>query len=250
MKNLDQNFIEWACSLSGCNGGDPKADIWISGIEYGMGEDSENYYSSLSKEISKGKCSKPKTYNLNEVVKYRYDQNAIKLYCAIKNIKTGYKEVAKNSNGSEIFKLNLYPIAFKSTDPKLWTKYNLDKITGFKEKQMFKTWCFFHRFPNFAEMVKKYSPKLVIGTGVSYLTDFFAFYAGNNNINSIIETGVIKNKNGSNFRYYWSKINEGKTTLFVVPFLLGQSGLSSNYLIEKMGQTISQHINPEQTPFE
>ena len=30
-----ENFKKWLCSFSGCNGGNPRANIWISGIEWG-----------------------------------------------------------------------------------------------------------------------------------------------------------------------------------------------------------------------
>ncbi len=35
--SLKKEFIQWATSLSGCDGGNPEADIWLSGIEWGGG---------------------------------------------------------------------------------------------------------------------------------------------------------------------------------------------------------------------
>lgn len=32
---IPNNFKEWACSLSGCDGGDINADTWLCGIEWG-----------------------------------------------------------------------------------------------------------------------------------------------------------------------------------------------------------------------
>jgi hypothetical protein len=55
---LKTNFIQWACSLSGCDGGNPKADIWISGIEWGYNKNDktqEEYYKvDLAQEIANG----------------------------------------------------------------------------------------------------------------------------------------------------------------------------------------------------
>ncbi len=49
-----------------------------------------------------------------------------------------YKEFVMGEwDGSEIFKMNLYPIAFDSTDENLWHQYGLNKITGFDRKTHF-----------------------------------------------------------------------------------------------------------------
>jgi len=32
---LVENFKEWACSFSGCDGGDLKSPVWLCGIEWG-----------------------------------------------------------------------------------------------------------------------------------------------------------------------------------------------------------------------
>jgi len=33
---LVENFKEWACSFSGCDGGDLKSPVWLCGIEWGF----------------------------------------------------------------------------------------------------------------------------------------------------------------------------------------------------------------------
>jgi len=45
-------------------------------------------------------------------------------------------------------------------------------------------------------------------------------------------------------KYYWARINGGKTTLVVVPFFSGSRGLNSNYLLQEMGKDIAR-IVPE-----
>lgn len=32
---LVENFKEWACSFSGCDGGDLESSVWLCGIEWG-----------------------------------------------------------------------------------------------------------------------------------------------------------------------------------------------------------------------
>ena len=169
-----------------------------------------------------------------------------KLYYAIKgnnlledNLsgkKYNYKKIADEKD-NKLFKTNLYPIPFKSTDPELWRKHKLNELTGFDEKHLFKTWCFLHRFPAISKMVstKSPTPKLIIGTGISYLTDFFACYAGATNIDTVIKVGKLsKTKERS---YYWAKLSNG-TTLVVIPFFSSQSGLNSDDLLQEMGEKI------------
>ena len=245
MKNLNKNFIEWACSLSGCDGGSPDADIWISGIEWGF-SNSKYYDEILPNEIKKG-AHKPESeqYPWKDSFTYTYGRSVAKLYYAIKgnnlledNLsgkKYNYKKIADEKN-NKLFKTNLYPIPFKSTDPELWKEHKLNKLTGFEEKHLFKTWCFLHRFPAISKMVseKSPSPKLIIGTGISYLTDFFACYAGAINIDSVINVGKLKSKER---KYYWAKLKNG-TTLVVIPFFSSQSGLNSDELLQEMGEKI------------
>lgn len=33
---MQQQVKEWACSFSGCDGGNPNAPIWLCGIEWGL----------------------------------------------------------------------------------------------------------------------------------------------------------------------------------------------------------------------
>jgi len=238
MKKLNDNFIKWACSLSGCDGGSPDAKIWASGIEWGFRGDPSNYYSQeLPAEIQKGTYElQSKQYPWEDSFTYPYGQSLAKLYYAIKGGNVGdYKKIADEKNQHELFKTNLYPIAFNSTDPKLWHDYELNKLTGFDEKYLFKTWCFLHRFPAISQMVKDKSPKLIIGTGVSYLTDFFACYGGSTNIDTPINIGEL-NKTKKR-QYYWAELSNG-TTLVVIPFFSSQFGLNSGDLLQEMGEKI------------
>ncbi len=240
--SLKNEFIKWACSLSGCDGGNPEADIWLSGIEWGGGD--EEYYSDLPNHISKGSYTPAGSYDWKDSLTYTYGRNVAKLISVIegRNIEE-YREYANNATGNELFKMNLYPIAFRSTDDTLWKKYSLDKITGFEEKELFRTWCFLNRFPAIAKIVSQQEkPKIIIGTGISYLVDFFSCFAGQIGINTPIFTAKInsdssQSSNRHQRSYYWANLDNG-STLFVIPFFSGQYGLNSNYLIQQMGEII------------
>jgi hypothetical protein len=243
---ISQNFKDWSCSFSGCDGGNLEADTWLCGIEWGGGSyDNGVYYKDhLPKEIKKGKVViEISSFNWKDSVTYTYGRSFAKLFAAIRGEDiNSYKDLAINKwDGSELFKLNLYPIAFDSTDGNLWHEYKLDEITGFNEKNLFQTWCFVNRFPFFSELRAVKKPKLIICTGISYLRDFFICFGGNQANSSLIEYGEInplsENNESKVRRYYWVKIDEN-TTLIVIPFFSGIYGLNSNDLLQEMGNRI------------
>ncbi len=234
---------EWACSFSGCDGGDIKADIWLCGIEWGYSgtteKDKKEYYQTkLINAIAKGSVENPcKNFSWEDSLKYPYGKSFAKLYKAIQSEKIDdYENVA---NHKPLFRLNLYPIAFSSTDHSLWQEYNLDKTTGFKSKHLFNTWCFFNRFSFFSKLRKEHKPKLIICTGINYLRDYLMCF-GAKNIDQI-QTGSIKPKSENNKHdrvYYWIKVDE--TLLVVTPFLSGRYGLNSDHLLQEMGIKIKE----------
>ncbi|SDB43376.1 hypothetical protein SAMN05660653_02097 [Desulfonatronum thiosulfatophilum] len=242
-----EKFKDWSCSLSGCDGGDPeKAKIWFCGIEWGYSkkdatefEKIEYYTEKLPQEINEGTYRPENNYPWKESLRYSYGRNIAKLYSVIE---TGdinnYIKTIDGLNGSEIFKLNLYPIPFNNTSEELWIKYKLNETTGFENKNIYKTWCYMNRFPNIAKLTDEYKPKIVIGTGLSYFNDFFVCFSGYEKYNMMINYGILKSKDSERkVCYYWSKINTN-TTLFVIPFFSSQYGLNSDYLIEEMGKNI------------
>lgn len=251
-----ETFKEWACSLSGCDGGNFYADTWLCGIEWGAGsQDNGIYYKTqLLEEMTAGKAHPPcDRFDWNESLSYPYGRSFAKLYAAIHGEKVqSYKYLAANTwDGSELFKLNLYPIAFDSTDESLWEKNNLHQITGFDEKHLFQTWCFLNRFPAFSALRKNRSPrppKLIIGTGISYLRDFIMCFGWDQGTCGSIRYGDIEPSSESNKknkrRYYWVSL-DSFTTLMVVPFFSGTYGLNSDYLLQEMGQRIKAILNEE-----
>ena len=239
---LDNNFYKWATSLSGCDGGNANADIWLCGIEWGGASYNDGeYYKNLHKEIEAGKVTPETSFDWKDSLTYTYGRSFAKLYTAFKNEKVENYEnfVIEKSNEHELFKLNLYPIAFDSTDDALWKKYELNKITGFDEKDLFQTWCIFNRFPEFTKLRIEKKPKLIICTGISYMKDFIMCFGwGEKKLH--IQYGELEPKSESNKyirRYYWVKLGDD-TTLVVIPFFSGSYGLNSNHLLQEMGMKI------------
>lgn len=248
MAKITDNFRDWACSFSGCNGGNENADTWICGIEWGGASANESAYykEQLPREIETGEIDHATDkYNWEEHITYRYGISVAKLYAAINGQKVNdYKKLINEKvwNGSELFKLNLYPIAFDSTNSELWKKNGLKEITGFDEKHLFQTWCMHNRFPKFSERRKELKPKLIICTGIGYLRDFFLCFGGDKSNADRIEYDEFMPSSETNRkhprRYYWVKLDED-TTLVVIPFFSGSYGLNSNYLLQEMGERIS-----------
>ena len=237
---MTKNLKEWAISLSGCDGGNPNADIWVCGIEWGGGSMGRYYEKDLPEEISKGRVElDDNIYRWKDSLTYTYGRNLAKLYMAITGKKVEQYKDVQNLEGTEIFKTNLYPIAFDSTNPALWHQYQLDKITGFENKRLFNTWCFFNRFPEFRRLRKEYKPKVIICTGVDYLRDFLMFFASSETLEKI-EVGElpIESKTNSHLRQYYTIMIEESTFLVVIPFFSGSYGLNSNNLLQKMGNII------------
>lgn len=242
---IPENFRKWACSLSGCDGGNEDADFWLCGIEWGHrgSEDGSYYRNELPKEIAAGTYSyDTERYNWRKTLKTPFGRNVAKLYAAYSGYDVeNYKDLSKAYNGTELFKLNLYPIAFHSTDPKLWKIWGLQDITGMPEKHLFQTWCFLNRFPAISKLVNEKRPRVIVGTGLGYLRDFFMCFGGSGKTADQINVGEIEPQQNSNNRgnrkYYWAKVTPN-TTLVVLPFFSGSNGLNSNYLIQKAGDRI------------
>ncbi|EHR42585.1 hypothetical protein [Alishewanella jeotgali] len=229
----------WACSFSGCDGGNPEADTWLCGIEWGLEPDAaDEYYTRLKQQMQAGAVKVTKTnFDWRHSISYPYGVRFAKLYQAINQQPVqSYRSVAELS-GEQLFKLNLYPIAFNSTADDLWHQYRFDEATSFPSKLLFNNWCFFNRFPFYAALRKQYQPKLIICTGVNYLKDFLMFFAGSDGVRTI-ESEVISINATEKRTLYWSKVDN--TLLVVLPFFSGRFGLNSDALLQAFGSRIAQ----------
>ena len=250
MKN--EKLIKWASSLVGCDGGNiENAKVWICGIEWGFGNTSDiekdKYYKDLKLQVETGeyKDTVSDKYNFNEHNTYRYGQSFSKMYTVMKGEPIeSYKTNTSKYGDDEIYKLNLYPIAFQSVDDSLWKKHELSQIfPDFEDKTMYRTWCLLNRFPYFQKLVEGHTPKVIICTGTTYLTEFFIAFSGHET-NIQIKKGTIspKSKSKKNRYFYYCEIKPG-TFLFIIPFFSGSNGLNSYHLLEQMGQEIKRITN-------
>ena len=234
---VKSNFAKWANSFSGCDGGNIKGPVWFCGIEYGGNEiniENNNFQHE----------SEPKYWpddKRDEWFKYQFNRKILKLYSALlgENVDK-YKEVARNRKAfdkdSDLFKMNLYPLAFKDTGDDHWKEafYN---ATGIPTKEIYRAWCQIYRFKTIQSWSKQHSEtlKLIICTGLSYARDFIMAFRGMKHVhNNLNETMVSK-------RYMkWILFNNEKTLLVIIPFLGHKKyDLNSNELLQEFGTEIN-----------
>lgn len=241
---VSQNFQDWASSLSGCDGGNRDANIWLCGLEYGAGSYEKGIYykEKLPKEIKRGKVEyKESLFDWKKSITYDFGWNFAKIYTAMQGEKdvSKYSDLAGTWNGSNLFKLNLYPIAFDRDDGTLWCENGLHTITGFDEKHEYQSWCLLNRFPFLSKFRSENPPKLIICVGRGYSRQFFLAFGGDKGKNGLIKEGQIEavseeNKKAKR-RYSWIEVDD--TTIVVIPFFQ-YPGLNSDHLLMRMGEEI------------
>ena len=227
----DRDFAEWAVSYSGIDGGNISGSTWFCGIENG-GEQKEGSLIFTPQTLP--------PYVDHDVRKnfknFQYNWKMLKLYSTIlgfsaKEYKKTYQDTRTFDQGSDTFKMNLYPIGFKNESDGLWSEW-MFKTTGFPSKPLYQAWCQLNRFPAIKSWVESNDPKMIICTGSTYLREFLMAFSGYEHLFADINESKLTK--GSLF---WRVINDGKTILFITPFL-GQGGLKSDAQIEECGLEI------------
>ena len=240
MLNAKPDFEDWACSFSGCDGGNLSAPLWFCGIEWG-GKGADDIW--LRNSIDSGSKSQPSHLNAHEVedqFAYQFDQKLLKLYSVLAGEEArNYKALAiKNgylTKDGPIFKMNLYPVAFGNTSEDLWSRGH-HEITGLATKSMYKALCQCKRFPMIKSWVQQASPKVVICTGQTLYLEFIMAFCG------IQEAHEVKTQltevSIANRMIRWVMINDNKTLLVITPFFGNAYGLNSDEQLEGVAQEI------------
>lgn len=234
---LDGNFKTWALSYSGCDGGDAgapnKRSLWLCGIEWGGGHSPEELGKVLVEDVS----TPPDGYSTwQDNLAWIYNRQAMKLLAAIHGLGVGeYRKFAEAfqpfvKGGSGYFKLNLYPIAFRNTSGEHWAEA-FSKITGFKSKEEYLSWCNANRLPQIRSWANKHQPKAVICLGKT-LQDSFALAFS-------VDPGAWRVEVIGERELRWS-VNPDGTVVFVLPFMVNRNGLTRNVTIESFGRRIAQ----------
>lgn len=250
-----KDFEQWATRFSGCDGGNPDGGYWFCGIEWSEDYSESDLKRYLEKDVFQGDADLPEPFEntqegYEKVLRERYNQNALKIYSAIKfNDFNQYENLRKKegftpfSAGSDLFKLNLYPIGFNADENKRWREEYFYALTGLASKTLYRAWCQAHRFPVFRAAVVKYRPKVIIGTSRNYLDEYAMAFAGEGHayFEATKQLGeheeIIQER-----KINWTLIDDGQTLLVVTPFLGGPRGLSSNKQLQHVGEFIADLI--------
>lgn len=223
-------FSEWALGFSGCDGGNLAGEIWICGIEYSVGESEDSLERALSQDVRR---PPPPRDNPEEFLNWRYNQNILKMLCALSGTGEHYREFFRSASelGSEsnYFKLNLYPIAFKNARLSPWQEFHA-RLTGLCNRDEYAAWCREHRFRWLRELVKAHEPKLILCTGEGWREDFFAAFG----------EGECRGEDKRAERSIWHlATNSGKTLVVVTYFPMWRNGLNSNARLAEAGSTVA-----------
>lgn len=180
MKLIRDDFLKYAASCSGIDGGDTNAEYWFMGMEWSNENDLEDDYANdtwtikkledvLIKDISKDIISNPQDWRLEEnmAILYRMLMSDTK-----ENI------FAKNSNS---FKLNLLPLPFtgksEGKNPHTsWTKnkeHRYSQMTGCRYFDEYVREVLPARYELFQRLLQKNNkPKTIFCFGIGYHKEF------------------------------------------------------------------------------
>jgi hypothetical protein len=232
------DFEKWAKGFSGCDGGNLSGCVWFCGIEWGTGTDHP-----LEDELKSDVAQPPQIYQSREDIlrdrvtgtPYPYGVKLMKLIAAMRGypVSEYMRRVVEEDPfpfhpNSDYFKLNLFPVAFRRVEPALWVK-EYKTLTGFSTRKAYLKWCGEHRFPEMVKWVKRGTPKLIVGFGTAYLTDFKDAFGFDGNEST---TEIIKDR-----RLVCTSTRNA--ALAVVPFLGYQKGLlNSDEVLQAFGKRL------------
>lgn len=225
--------------LSTCDGGDPgskeKPSIWLLGIEPGW-----SLGDQAAAEVSDAELDEQLTaYSVDLQLKWPFNRNAFKLLAAIDGgSPNDYLQFAKcaqpfASGSTGYLKGNLFPVPFNKVSA--WDEAATE-MTGFSTKDEYQAWVRAVRFPILKGWINQCRPRLLIGSGISHLTDFLEV-TGANETPQAFQFEI----NGHTKRLFISK--SGVVPLVVIPHLSnGIHSLNSNESIARTAEIIRSEL--------
>lgn len=232
-----EQFKKWALSYAGCDGGDagsPKnRSIWLCGIEWGGGHTPDDVRKNITEEVR----TPPDGYDTwDENLEFHYNRQVMKLFSAMNGRPVSeFRRFAEDmkpfiGGASGYYKLNLYPIAFKTTSHDLW-KSGFADVTGFPSKEAYLQWCNEVRLPAISEWVRLHQPSAVICLGKTFRNQFGKAF--------LIDEGAWKVEALGDRQLAYGR-NPVGANIFVIPFVSGPNGLNRNSTIQLFGERITE----------
>lgn len=225
--------------LSTCDGGDPGSketpSIWLLGIEPGWSLDDQ-----AASEVSDTEKDKQlEAYSVELQLKWPFNRNAFKLLAAIEGRSPeDYRQFAEcakpfASGSLGYLKGNLFPVPFHKVST--WDEAATE-MTGFPTKDEYKAWVRAARFPILKGWIENCRPRLLIGSGISHLTDFLEI-VGANETPQAFQFEI----NGHTKRVFIRK--DGIVPVVIIPHLSnGIHSLNSNESIARTAEIIRSEL--------
>lgn len=239
---MDDFYSSLERSLIGCDGGNIRAPLWFSGIEWGSSD--ERITSEMTRPtyaisnyavpyLSKDwKNENPKLLN------WQFDQKISKILCNAYDYNGDYRDYMRQKYceaDSNEFKVNLFPLPAINIDE--WSVEHIE-LTKTRIKYHYQTYCAHHRFKLLHQLVKEFKPKVIVCFGRSFLEEFKLAFWGDGAPQSFKET---KHEIGE--RNSLSVLSSDNATKLVIAPFLGRNLTADSDLME-IAEVVKRMIIP------
>jgi len=225
-----QNIKLKKASFIGMDGGNPNSEYWFCGIEFGSElEEMASYYDEYVKFYNESDFLIPYREDCPEqFLKSFFDKYLASIYSNLfkENEYTNKEEIdiiLKNelyNKSSEIFKINLFPIAKKdvSWDKNFESKLNINKKEYYGE-------IFNNRINFIKQISEKFKPKVIVCFSTKEYSEHFerTFFKKGESINYQFDSIELKNGKKGNIKIYENNFHK----VIIIPFL-GRGNLASD----------------------
>lgn len=232
---INPKFKEWACSFSGCDGGNINSSVWVCGLEWGRPHYENNQIQDRDLEpkfVSGSWDTNDEDVRTNLTgSKMGFNQKLAWFYSYLLgwNI-CHYKDEAVNNHlfcqEGTGFKMNAFPISFKDRESIAWTDTTRE-LTGLQDFEDYRKWCIEYRGDFFYKLIEKHNPRMVVCTGITSSNDFIEFFK------------CEKSKKEPKDNFVVCPTNNNNTLIFVVPFFNARKGILRYVEMEKLVSNIN-----------
>lgn len=248
-------FVDWACSWSGINGGNPSAPLWFCGIEFGAdgrpfelepywegprtdgGLEVPAFTDAFVKEHRKVIHTWPYIRKMTKVA-MDLDQG-----WDPRGKRTGwrkYLETRMLRPDGACFHLNLYPIPFHGSRAEWTPKHS--ELTGLPNVLAYRSWCVAHRFAWLRALAEKHQPRVIVATGRHFVEDFLIAFSTGEITDATDRPLGAENPIGEPRSVYSARALTGDTTLLVTPLFGGRGGLNQNAHLEALVDLVKEEL--------
>ncbi len=179
---VTEKFKEMALSFAGCDGGNPRSEIWFCGLEWGDTLKRDNAHkiqhefapqrvpTSWADEDFEDSWVAGYNQKLCWFLEYFYgiqrDGRLNQAYI------TEQQMFQPNGRG---FKLNMLPVRFGNRGSIVWDE-EIIAATGFASFDEYRRWCVEHRGKFFQSLMAEHKPRVIVCTGKDDRNFFFEFF--------------------------------------------------------------------------